>query len=92
MTEKKFYMCEICTKTFEGESADSHVEIFLNTINIRNSGYKDQHYSDIARLGMCYDCLKKGLTVWQLPKILERVEELKSGKLIKAEQEQGFNE
>ena len=90
--EKKAWFCEICTKQFDGESADSHVEIFLNTINIRNSGYKDQHYSDIARLGMCYDCLKNGLKTWELTKLVERVVELASGKLIKSEQEQGFNE
>ena len=89
--EKKAWFCEICTKQFDGESADSHVEIFLNTINIRNSGYKDQHYSDIARLGMCYDCLLKGIEAWELGKIFDRVRELQSGKLVNVKQE-GFSE
>ena len=89
MTEKKFWMCEICTQTFEGEHANAHVEIFLNQILKRESGYVDQYYSDIVRLGMCYRCLEGGLQIWKLPKIIHRLHELESGTLIK---EEGFVE
>lgn len=82
MTEKKYWDCEICTKQFKGNTADAHVEIFLNTINRRDTGYIEQYYSEIVRLGMCYDCIKKGLAIWQLPKILERINALQSGEQI----------
>ena len=82
MTEKKQWFCEICTRTFDGDHAYAHVEIFLNSINKRDTGYIDQYYSDIARLGMCYNCLQEGLMIWKLHKLQERVLDLQSGKLI----------
>ena len=82
MTEKKQWFCEICTRSFDGDHAYAHVEIFLNSINKRDTGYVDQHYSDIARLGMCYDCLIEGIGAWKLPKLIQRINELRSGELI----------
>ena len=75
MTEKKQWFCEICTRTFDGDHAYAHVEIFLNSINKRDTGYIDQYYSDIARLGMCYNCLQEGLMIWKLHKLQEYANE-----------------
>ena len=69
MVERKSWWCEVCTRQFDGDHAYAHVEIFLNSINKRDTGYVDQYYSDIARLGMCYDCLNKGLKVWEFNKL-----------------------